>query len=161
MLTDKGDVQTQGTHLFFVDRTGTPALVKMTCPTGITGLTGGARDQIEDTCLDATDERTYTAGLATPSDISVPFNMKPQDAGHQLLFTLKETGESVDWIACLSESATAPTFAGDAIVPPADRTSFTFSGYVSDVSLDVATNEIVRGTVTIRRSGGVTPHWVA
>lgn len=161
MLTDKGDVTTQGTHLYFVDRTGTPALVKLTCPTGITGLTGGARSQINTTCLDETDEETFTPGLNAPAAISVPFNLKPEDAGHQLLFTLKETGETLDWIALLSESATAPTLdSSDAIEPPADRTGFGFRGYIAEVSLDIATNEIVKGTLTVQRTGGVTPHWV-
>ncbi len=32
----------------------------MTCPTGITGL-GGSRDQIETTCLNDTDDKTYVS----------------------------------------------------------------------------------------------------
>jgi len=44
-------VKTQGTELYFVS---SAAVLKLTCPTGITGL-GGARDQIETTCLDNTE----------------------------------------------------------------------------------------------------------
>jgi hypothetical protein len=166
-LTDKGEARTQGTHLYFVDPTGTPALVKLTCPTGITGLTGGAADQIEDTCLDETDTRTYVRGLNTPAAMSVPFNLHPQDASHQLLFALKESGETVKWMALLSEADTPPTLAAGpvppagSIEPPVDRTGFDFEGYISEVALDIATNQIVRGTLTIQRTGGVTPHWVA
>lgn len=49
-----GTVRTQGTELFFVDNsvtTSDPDLIKLACPTGIQGL-GGAKDQIETTCLD-------------------------------------------------------------------------------------------------------------
>jgi hypothetical protein len=165
-LTDKGEARTQGSHLYFVDRTGTPTLVKLACPTGMTGLTAGAADQIEDTCLDETDARTYVGGLNAPAAVSVPFNLKPKDTGHQLLFTLRDTRAVLDWIALLSETATAPTLAAGptppagTIVPPVDRTSFTFKGYISEVAIDVATNEIVRGTITIQRSGPATPHWV-
>lgn len=34
-----GVVKTQGTHLYFVDRSGVPAaLIKLTCPTAITEI---------------------------------------------------------------------------------------------------------------------------
>ena len=154
-------LKTQGTHLYFVDREGTPTLRKMFCPTGITGINSGARDQIEDTCLDVTDDKTYVAGLGNPGTISVPFVLKPTDLSHQRLFELKTSGEMLDWIALLSESATAPTLAAGEIVPPADRTSLMFTAYVADVAIDIATNEVVRGTLTLQRSGAVIPNWIA
>jgi len=156
-----GDVKTQGTHLYFVDRTGAvPALVKMVCPTGITGLTGGARDQIETTCLDDMDDRTFEQGLRGSTPVSVPFNLKPARAEHQLLWELRESGEKVDWMALLSESADPPTLdVGGVMVPPATRTSFQFTASISDLALDVASNEIVRGTLTLARSGSVVPTW--
>lgn len=155
-----GDVKTKGTHLFLVDRTGAvPAIVKMVCPTGITGLTGGARDQIETTCLDD-DERTYEQGLAGVTPITVPFNLKPSRAEHQLLWELKESEEKVDWLAALSESADPPTLGVDGVlIPPATRTSFQFKASVSDLAIDIATNEIVRGTLTLQRSGAPIPTW--
>lgn len=154
------EVKSQGTQVFFVDNTGTAALVKLTCPTAISGTTGGKADQIETTCLDETDTRTYLRGLHTPSEISIPFNLYPKDAGHQLLFEMKDSGDPTEWMVCLSESATPPTLTGSDLTPPTDRTSFEFQGYVSDVVLDIATNEVVRGTLTVQRTGGITPHWV-
>lgn len=156
-----GVVKTQGTELFLVDTltSSIAALVKLACPTGISGL-GGAADQIEDTCLDNTTDKTYQRGLGNPGQVSVPFNLVPRDVSHQLLFDLKDAGSVLKWIACLSESSTDPTLDTDgAIVPPADRTSFEFDGYISDVAIEIATNDIVRGTLTIQRSGGVTPNW--
>lgn len=157
-----GTVKTQGTELFLVDTLttpGTPAVVKLACPTGITGL-GGAADQIEDTCLDATVDKTYVRGLGNPGQVSVPFNLIPRDVSHQLLFDLKDAGTVLDWIACLSESETDPTLDTDGeFVAPADRTSFAFEAYISDVNIDIATNEIVRGTLTLQRSGVVVPTW--
>jgi hypothetical protein len=153
-------LKTQGTHLYLVDRSGTPALVKMECPTGIQGVTDGARDQIEDTCLDNEDDKTYVAGLANPSTVTVPFILNPQAASHQLLFDLKATGEMVDWIALLSDGTAAPTLSvGNEITPPTTRSSFMFEGFVTGVAIDIATNEVVRGTLTIQRSGGVTATW--
>jgi hypothetical protein len=121
---------------------------------------GGAKDQIEDTCLDATTDKTFVAGLGNPGQVSVPFNLIPRETSHQLLFTLKEAGTVLDWLACLSESQTDPTLDSDfAFAAPTDRTSFAFHAYISDVNIDIATNEIVRGTLTLQRSGVVTPTW--
>ncbi len=73
---------------------------------------------------------------------------------------LKDAGTTISWLACLSESMTDPTLDSvDAFIPPADRTSLAFEGYIADVNIDIATNEIVRGTLTIQRSGVVTPTW--
>lgn len=153
-------LKTQGTHLYLVDRSGTPALVKMECPTGISGVTAGARDQIEDTCLDNTGDKTFIAGLGNPGTVSVPFVLNPQAASHQLLVDLKESGEMVDWIVLLSDGTAAPTLSvGDEITPPTTRSSFVFEAFVSDVAIDIATNEVVRGTLTLQRSGSVTATW--
>ncbi len=153
-----GTVKTQGTELFVIDTVTTtdPTIVKMACPTGISGL-GGPRDQIEDTCLDTTDEKTFQAGLGNPGPVSVPFNLIPREQSHQFLFAWKNAGTVMKWIACLSEAATDPTADTDGtFVPPVDRSSFAFDAYVADVNIDIATNEIVKGTLTLQRSGAVT-----
>lgn len=154
-------VKTQGTKLYFANPTASnPQLIELACPTGITGL-GGAADQIETTCLSATVDRTYTRGLGNPGQVSVPFNLIPTNASHQLLFDLKEDGTVINWLACLSDGTNAPTTfdSNDRIVPPSGRTSFGFDAYIADVNIDIATNEIVRGTLTLQRSGAVTATW--
>ena len=55
-------IKTQGTNLYFIS---SGQVKTMTCPTGITGL-GGTRDQIETTCLNATDDKSYVSGLGNP-----------------------------------------------------------------------------------------------
>ena len=151
-------VKTQGTELFLIDNVTdplTPAIVKFACPTGITGL-GGATDQIDTTCL-GNNERTFVQGLANPGQVSVPFNFDPTAASHQLLFALKEAGSNLDWMICLSDGTAEPTLSGsDLFVAPDARTSAGFIAYISDVNIDIATNEIVRGTLTLQRSGAVT-----
>jgi len=155
-----GTVKTQGTELFYINPDDvSPEVVKMVCPTGVSGL-GGAKDQIESTCLDTTDDKTYVAGLGNPGQISVPFNLIPREASHQDLLTLKDAGTVLHWLACLSEAATDPTMDTDYhFVVPAGRTSFAFDAFIKDVNIDVATNEIVRGTLTLQRSGAVVATW--
>lgn len=155
-----GEVKTQGTKLYFA--AGTPlAIMVMTCPTGITGL-GGARDQIDSTCLSATDDKSFVGGLGNPGQVSVPFIFKPTEADQQELFALKASGVDVDWLIGFSDGTAAPTLdSDDSLTPPAaaDRTSAKFIAYVADVNIDIATNEIVRGTMTLQRSGAVTWTW--
>lgn len=153
-----GTVKTQGSELYFVDSVTTTDydLVKLVCPTGISGL-GGAKDQIETTCLDTVGDKEFTAGLGNPGQVSVPFNLIPREHSHQILLDLKASGEVLKWLACLSEGTTAPTVDTDGLfVVPTGRSSFEFSAFISDVNIDIATNEIVRGTLTLQRSGNVT-----
>jgi hypothetical protein len=150
-------IKTQGTHLYVSDTitSSVATLVKIDCPTGLQGL-GGARDQIETTCLDVTDDKRFVAGLGNPGQVTVPFNLDPQSASHQSLFAWKEAGTVMHWMAALSEAATDPTLdTDDTIIPPTDRTSLAFDAYVADVAIDIATNDIVKGTLTLQRSGPV------
>jgi hypothetical protein len=153
-----GTVKTQGTELYFVDNsvtTSDPDLIKLACPTGVQGL-GGAKDQIETTCLDTVGDKEFAGGLGNPGAVTVPFNLIPREYSHQNLFVLKTAGEVLSWIACLSEGTLAPSVDSDGVITaPAGRSSFEFQGYISDVNIDIANNEIVRGTLTIQRSGDV------
>lgn len=148
-------IKTQGTELYFVND---DAVVKLKCPTGISGL-GGAKDQIESTCLDATEDKSFVAGLGNPGQVSVPFNLDPQQASHQVLFDMKEAGDNTEFIICLSDGNAAPTIATGTLTAPTGRTSAKFTAYVADVDIDISTNTIVTGTLTLQRSGAVEWNW--
>ena len=157
----EGVVKTQGTELFTVDALSSSgaAVLKFACPTGVSGL-GGAADQIDKTCLDALTDREYEQGLGNPGQVTVPFNFIPSHTSHQILFELKELGTVLQWMECFSEAQTPPTLdSNDELVAPAGRTTAEFQAYIADVNIDVATNEIVRGTLLLQRSGAVEWHW--
>lgn len=155
-------VKTQGTKLWFINTAtaSTNDFVELACPTGISGL-GGAADQIDTTCLNATEDRTFVRGLGNPGQVSVPFVLNPAAASHQALFDLKAAGTAIQWLVGLSDGTASPTVTADKFVAPATRTCFGFSAFISDVTIDIATNEVVRGTLTLQRSGVVTPYWKA
>ena len=101
-------------------------------------------------------------GLGNPGQVSVPFNFIPRSGSHQILFDLKESAEVMPWVIGLSDGTGTPTLdSNDDLVPQASpaRTSIYFKGYVADLNIDIATNEIVRGTLTIQRSGSPVPYW--
>jgi len=158
-----GTVPTQGTKLYMIDTVSQtdPTVVKMACPTGVTGVGAGAKDQVETTCLDTLQDKEYAAGLGNPGPISVPFNLIPREFSHQNLFELKRRGTTLAWMLVFADNeddpgneAFTPTLdTDDTFVVPTDRSTVTFNAYVSEVALDIATNEIVRGTLTLQRSG--------
>ena len=163
-----GTIRTKGTRLYFAspllasnDDADGVVIKYVACATGITGL-GGAADQIDITCL-SSEEREYVQGMANPGQITVPFNVIPSSESHQALFALKDAGTQISWMVCFSDAVAAgdvPTAVdSDQRLVSAGSTSAEFLGYVSDVTLDVQTNEIVRGTLIIQRSGAIVWDW--
>jgi|SRR5690606_26556369 len=157
-----GTIETKGTRLFFLNGPGSPQdILKVACPTGIEGL-GGAGSQIATTCLDS-QEMEYKRGMKDPSQINLPINFIPRSASHQALEALDESGEVVDWMIVFSDQDANPTAFADVdgvnnIVSPG-ATSVRFQGYVADLNINVQTNEIVRATITIQRTGAKEWAW--
>ena len=153
-----GVVRSQGSELFFIDTVNfsTGTILKLVCPTGIQGL-GGPRDQIETTCLDTIGDKTYAAGLGNTGQITVPFNLIPRDAAIKGCSRSRKRGEVLDWMIGLEriDGAAGSLDSNGDFQPFSTRTAIKFDGYVSDVNLDIATNDIVKGTLLIQRSGSV------
>lgn len=149
-------VLAQGTQVFFIDPAGSsPTVTEVDCPTAFNP--GGApADQLEDTCLSATD-RSYRPGLRTPGQASLTVNADPDSASHIRLYELYETDPSptLKWAVAWSDGTSVPTVdsAGDFDLPT-DRTFYIFEGYVSDFPFDFQLNSIVSSEISIQRSGG-------
>jgi hypothetical protein len=154
-----GELKTQGTHLFISDATidtSDPDLIKFACPTSITGL-GGPADQINITCLDETVDNQFAKGLGNPGTVNVPFVFKPQEFSHQRLFAWKDGGETKHFAICASDGTEDATIDSEGnITGPVTRSTWLFDGYVSDIGIEFSGNDVVRGTLTIQRSGRVT-----
>lgn len=144
-------IKTQGTQLYFIS---SGQVKTVTCPTGVTGL-GGSRDQIEVTCLNATDDKSYVSGLGNPGQVSVPFVFEPSALDHQLLIALHDSGDVTDWMIGFSDGTATPTIVSGQLSMANTRTAASFDAFVADINIDIATNEVVRGTLTLQRSGTV------
>lgn len=144
-------VKSQGTHLFFVNPTGN-VVTKMDCPTSVSGL-GGAADEIEVTCLDATT-KGFVQGLKNADSLSIPFNFDPAYASQETLIDLYQAGTTIQWMLALSDGTTTPTAdsAGD-FTALTSRTNFVFDGYIENLNFEIATNDVVRGTLSVKRAG--------
>ena len=155
----EGVIKTQGTKLYLIDTVinSDPTIIKMACPTGITGLGAGTKSQIDITCLDTEEDQEFMPGLGAPGQLSVPFNFIPSAESHQGILTdLKESGETLDFLIGFSDGTDDPTLdSDDAFEPPLLRTSAQFQAYIAEVTIDAATNDRVVGTLTLQRSGRV------
>lgn len=150
-------IKTQGTHIYFVDSTGSEAVLhKLTCPTAASGLGSGSTDEIDTTCLDSS-VKTFTLGLSDSGEISIPYNLDLTDNSHLALYDVYNSKVATPFCIALSDGTEAPTLDSNGdIVAPSDRSSFIFSGLVKMPATDIATNEILRNTMSVRVSGAVT-----
>jgi hypothetical protein len=95
-------------------------------------------------------------GMLDPTELSIPFNFIPTSAAQQALQDLRESGTKCSWMIVFSDQDGSPASVdSDARLVSPGPTTAEFLGYVADVTFDVATNEIVRGTLTVQRSGPV------
>lgn len=146
-------IKSQKTELYWASAATTAT--RAVAITSFSGL-GGARDQIDTSSLDNTEDRTFVSGLGSPSPVTVAFNVHKDEASHTALLALKTSGAVMSWGIYSSDAATAPTAVGSVMQGVADRASAIFSGYVSDVNIEIGANDIWKGTITIQRSGQVT-----
>lgn len=150
-----GTIKSQGTKLYFAfpaESSSTPTILRVACPTGISGL-GGAANQIDITCLDSA-EMEYARGLLNPGQVTVPINFIARSESHQALLDLRESGGTISWMMVLSDQSAAPTAVNseDRLVSPGETTA-EFLAYVADFTFDAPMNDIIRGSLTLQRSG--------
>ena len=150
-----GTIETKGTRIFFGDVENSSTIHMVACPTAANGL-GGAADQIDLTCL-MSPEREYKQGLPNPGQVTIPINFIPRSAAHQTLIDLQASGTTVSWMIAFSDyTGSGPTtFDSDGRLVSPGETTAEFLGYVADFTFDIGLNEIVRGTLTVQRSGAV------
>jgi len=150
-------VRSQGTEVFILPDPLDTTPMKMACPTAVS-KSGGARTMNEILCLDA-DDPEFISGSRSSTTWNIPFALVPTDSTHQELFALESLGEAVPFLIALSDGTAAPTVATGNLTPPTGRTSFRFNGIVMEVGIDIASNDVVRGTLTVQQSGPMTRTW--
>lgn len=135
-------------------------MVKVGCPTGVTGL-GGAASQVDDTCLDDL-EMKYKPGMANPGQMGVDLNFDPTVVSHQQLWDLFNSQEVVPWVVGWSNGKDIPPTVNHTtgvVTYPATRTYTSFDGYIADLPLDFAINSLVKSKMSVQRSGARTMHY--
>lgn len=147
-------VKTQGTELFILDSTDTGnEVTKIGRVTGISGIGGQAGD-IDTTDLDSL-AREFATGLVDNGTVTIDVNYDPADAGQVKINSLNG-GPNVRFLIAGSEDATDPTFSAGNFTIPTARTTFDFTGGVTQFSKDLSADDVYRGSITVRVSGAIT-----
>ena len=156
-MAEQNVVHTQGTRLYVVDASGaTPKLAWIDCVKSISGIGSGTASKIDVTRLSDTGSRRQVSGLSDPESISIPYQFDTSANNHQLFEKLK--GKNVQWMFAMADGDGEPTLetATGKMTAPTNRTCGTFDGFIEGNAIEMAENEVVRGTLTIARSGNIT-----
>lgn len=148
-------LKTQGTELYFINPLD-GVLHNAGCVTSINGI-DSTIDQVEVSCLNSA-EREYIAGMGTPGTATFGIILDNASAVQELLYELKQAGETIQWAVGFSDGTDDPALAtgGFAAPPTATRSWLTFSGFMNSFAFDIALNDAVRATVGIQISGAQT-----
>lgn len=154
-------VKTQGTQLFIVDSesSGGAEVVTVQCAISIDGI-GGAREQIEVTCLEDI-ARAYEAGLITPGTMTVTIQADSRNESHVRLHELYVSGTKFDAAIGWGNGSSVPTIGSDGSFDFPDDRDFIaiYDTYVSDFPFNFELNSVVTSAVTFQLSG--LPTWFA
>jgi len=146
-------LKTQGVELFLLDSTDSGNEVrKIAKVTSISGV-GGSAGEIDITNFDST-AKEYLVGLKDSGSVTFNFNYEPTDSSHSTLLGL-EGGSNKRFVICGSEEVTDPSYTSTFTIPT-DRTTIDFTAGVQSVQLDLSTDDIYRGSATLRVSGAYT-----
>lgn len=152
-------VKTQGTQLFILDRTSSdaPEVVTVQCAISIDGI-GGAREQIEVTCLEDI-ARAYEAGLITPGTMTVTIQADSRNDSHIRLHELYVSGDKFDAAIGWGNGGAAPTIDSDEEFDFPDTRDYIsmYDTYVSDFPFNFELNAVVTSAITFQLSG--LPTW--
>lgn len=152
-------VKTQGTQLFILDQTasGGPEVITVQCAISIDGI-GGAREQIEVTCLEDI-ARAYEAGLITPGTMTVTIQADSRNESHVRLHQLYVAGDKFDAAIGWGNGGAVPTIDSDGEFDfPATRDYIAMNDtYVADFPFNFELNAVVTSAISFQLSG--LPTW--
>ncbi len=144
-------IPTQGTQVYFDDGT---AVEEIGCPLSI-DVGASTADQIDTTCL-SDKVRTSAPGLKTMAQVTIVGAVEDDDTVYPKLIDMAASGIDTSWYIGLSNGTSAPTLATDVLTPPADRSGYSFNGFVSSVSPQIEANNIVKYSLVIQPTTDLT-----
>jgi len=120
------------------------------------GFPDGQASEIDISDFDD-DWDQFVAGRKATGSTTIEINYDPVD--HEKIEALHETGAVVDFLVAAPLSETAgvpqPVAVAGKITPPTTVVSKQFQGFVQNFAVNVADNDIWKGTITIRGTGPV------
>ncbi len=141
-------IPTQGTQVYFSSDDTT--VEEIGCPLTI-DVGASTADSIDTTCLSA-KVRTSMPGLKTLGQITIVAAVQKGDDVYGDLIALANAAMQtpVPWFIGLADGTDDPTVTTGELTPPADRSGYTFDGYVSSVSPQIEANNVVKYSLVIQ-----------
>ena len=151
-------IESRGTEVF-ISTDGT-TVGKLVCPTGVSG--GGVTVNTQEIdCLDASSAYDRPIGRKN-KPINVPFVYQSGDTVHKFVLSLINsatlTTTETPYCIAFSDGSADPTITAGAFVPAASRTQISGKCYITDVSIDVAQGDVIRGSLVITPITTVVTH---
>lgn len=133
-------IKTTGTNLVVDNGNGTNTDITIGEVISVTGLGSGTNTEIDVTDL-ASTAKEFRIGLTDNGTASMELNFDPDDVGQDELIAMRDAQESREFTLTLPEGT--------------DLTG-TFTAFVTSFSIDINTDDVCRGTVTLRLTGSLT-----
>ena len=145
-------IKTQGTNVYAVLDGEVTQLV---CLTSI-DLGSDSTNRIENTCLEATDTKSYVPGLSDPAEASLGFNIDTENASHlQLVEWANDKQEGVMFYVGASDGTGAITATPTETTVPTTRSWWVFEAGLTTPVPSFEADSLVGYTVTLQRSSAV------
>jgi len=152
-----GEIRTQGSEIWMLHTTQSPsALVKLGNVSEY-GDFGPQAGDIITTNLESTAVEKVS-GLPDNGDATLTINFADSES-HRLLLANTGTGERFVFLIGYSDGTSDPTAADPTITPPTSRTSDRFLASIKSFRKQVKLNDVIRATVALAISGGITTTW--
>lgn len=152
MATEDEALQTQGSQIFVIDPSTTPAtVVEVGEVTKIDGIDAPI-SSVETTTL-ASDARRYRAGIAEPATASIGILFNPSSETQTQLHALRNAGTTLHWAVGYSDGEIEPALntGGDAFDVAAVARSFVyFDGFMTSWPFTFDVNSVVSSDVGIQ-----------
>lgn len=152
-----GELKTQGTQIWVLDTTQSPAALLKIGNASQYGDFGPQGNDIDVTNLESVAMEKLS-GLPDNGDVTLNINFA-DILSHRWIYA-NVNGDRFQFLIGYSDGTAAPTIGpGDTIVPPAGRTCDAFLASVKSARKSVNTNDAVRATVALVVSGAIDTTW--
>lgn len=147
------EIKSQNTLIHFITAGSPQALVELGNVAGFNGL-GGSAGEINITNLKSA-RKEFLRALRDGGTVSLEVNLSTLDAGQDALWLLDAAGTIVQFAISLSDGTANPTLVGNTLTPATNRTSFRFTAYVSQLTVNGQADDAIRMQVSLRVTGDI------
>lgn len=149
-----GEIRTQGTQIWVLDTTQSPAAVLKIGNVSQYGDFGPQGNDIDVTNLESTAMEKL-GGLVDNGDVTLSINFADIES-HRWIYDNVGTGERFQWLIGYSDGTSAPTNVSGTLTAPTGRTCDAFLAGVKSARKTVNTNDAIRASVALVISGAIT-----